>query len=62
MSDLLSRIKAGSDNVKLTEWPGKADKVLMRILSQQDHQDASFATERHFKSEKIEISMVSPCL
>jgi hypothetical protein len=63
MSDLLSRIKAGSDNVKLINWPGhspdKASKVLLKILSQDEHQSAAFSTERHFKSEKIEISMVT---
>jgi hypothetical protein len=59
MSDLLSKIKAGTDNVKLLDWPGSSQKVALRILSQRDFQDAIFSTERHFKAEKIEVNMVT---
>jgi hypothetical protein len=59
MSDLLQRLKLGSDNVKLIDWPGTDKKVALKILSQQDTQLAAFDTERIFKSNKIEISMVT---
>lgn len=59
MSDLLQRLKLGSDNVKLIDWPGTTKKVALKILSQQDQQLAAFETERHFKSNKIDVSMVT---
>ena len=59
MSDLLNKLKAGTDNVKIIKWPGTETDVALRILSQRDHQDAAFATERLYKQEKIDISMVT---
>jgi hypothetical protein len=60
MSDLLSRLKLGSDNIKLVDFPNiNNQKIALRILSQKEIQEASFATERHFKSEKIELNMVT---
>jgi hypothetical protein len=59
MSDLLSKIKLGSDNIKLVDWPGSKTKVALKILSQKEHQEATFMTERHFKSEKIEVNLVT---
>lgn len=59
MSDLLSRLKAGIGNVKSITWPGTETTIAMRVLSQQEHQDAAFATEQLFKGAKIDISMVT---
>ena len=59
MSDLLQKIKLGTDNIKIVEWPGTKTKVALKILSQREHQEATFATERHFKSEKIEVNLVT---
>ena len=59
MSDLLQRLKLGTDNVKLLNFPGSDQKVALKILSQKDLQDAAFATERYFKSEKIEVNLVT---
>lgn len=59
MSDLLSKIKLGTDNVKLVDWPGTQTKVALKILSQSDLQSATFDTDRLFKTEKIEVSMVN---
>ena len=59
MSNLLEILKAGSKNIKLVDYPGSTTKVALKILSQQDQQAATFATERHFKSEKIEVNLVT---
>ena len=59
MSGLLDKLKLGTSNIKLVKWPGSDVQVTLRILSQQDVQEAHFATERLFKSNKIEISMVT---
>lgn len=59
MSDLLSRLKLGTDNVRLIDWPGTEQKVALKILSQQDLQDASFAAERLFKSQKIDTNLMT---
>ena len=59
MSDLLETLKLGTDHVKLINFPGTDKKVAIRILSTHDLQMATFATERLFKSEKIEVNMVS---
>jgi phage FluMu protein gp41 len=59
MSDLLNQLKLGTDNVKIIKFPGSSKDVALRIISQRDYQDAAFATERLFKSEKIEVSMVT---
>jgi hypothetical protein len=59
MSDILQKLKAGTDNIKIIKWPGTSTDVALRILSQRDQQDALFATERLFKSEKIDVHMVT---
>jgi phage FluMu protein gp41 len=59
MSDLLQRLKLGTDNVKLIDWPGSETKVALRILSQQDLQDAAFSAERLFKTQKIETNLMT---
>jgi hypothetical protein len=59
MSDLLQRIKLGTAATKLTMWPGTDRPILMKILSQQDLQEAEFATERLFASEKITVNLVT---
>jgi hypothetical protein len=59
VSDLLSIFKAGTDNHKIVKWPGTEHPVAIRILSQKDLQDAAFTTERMFKSEKIEVGLLT---
>jgi len=59
VSSLIEKLKLGTDNTKLINWPGSEQKVLLRILSQKDIQDASFAAERLFKAEKIETNMMT---
>jgi hypothetical protein len=56
-NDLLKTIKAGTDNVKLLDWPGTDKKIALRILSINELQSASFATERFFSGEKISTNM-----
>jgi len=59
MSDLLAKLKLGAKNVKLLSWPGTEVKVVLRVLNQQDFQEAAFAAERLFKSEKIETNLMT---
>ena len=56
---LLARLKAGTANTKILDWPGTNEKVALRILSQQQLQEAAFETERIFKAAKIEIHMLT---
>lgn len=59
MSDLLAKLKLGTSNQKLIDFPGTTQKVVLRILSQADLQLATFSTERLFKSEKIDVNLVT---
>jgi hypothetical protein len=59
MSDLLQKLKLGTDHTKLIDFPGTTQKVVIRILSTADLQMATFNTERLFKAEKIDINIVS---
>jgi valyl-tRNA synthetase len=59
VSDLLQQLKLGTDNVKLVKFPGTDKEVALRIISQRDHQDAAFSTERLFKQEKIDVNMIT---
>ena len=59
MSSLLQKLKLGTANVKIICWPGSEQKIALKILSQQDHQEAAFACDRHFTQQKIAISMVT---
>ena len=54
---LLDTLKLGTKNCKMVKWPGTDTEIAMSILSQQQIQDAVFATERLFKGEKIEMNM-----
>ena len=59
MDSFLERLKAGTSNSKLINWPGKEDKVCLRILSEQDRMEAVFAAERLFKNEKVETNLMT---
>lgn len=59
MSGLLDRLRLGTSNIKLVKWPGSDVQVTIRILSQQDIQEAHFATERLFKVGKIETNLMT---
>lgn len=57
MSDLLKRLKAGSENNKFLNWPGTENKVVMQILTVAQLQEAIIATENIFKKADIAISI-----
>lgn len=59
MDNLLQRLKAGTSNYKLIDWPGSSEKIAIRILSQGQLQEAAFETERIFKTAKIDINMMT---
>jgi hypothetical protein len=59
MSDLLQKLKLGTSNVKMINWPGTETQIAMRILSQQQLQEAAFDTERLFKSSKIDTNLMT---
>ena len=59
MTWILERLKLGTNNTKLVKWPGSDLAIIVRILSQQDIQEAIFATERLFKSSKIETNLMT---
>jgi len=59
MSNLIEKLKLGVENVKLIQWPGTDQKVLLKVLSQKEIQDASFAAERLFNTEKIAVNMMT---
>jgi hypothetical protein len=49
----LKTLLAGTDNVKPIKWPGTDVTVNLRVLNQQDLQEASFATEKLFLAQKL---------
>ncbi len=53
---LLEKLKAGTKNVKVIDWPGTEDKVGISILTEAETQEAAFDTERLFKKHGIEYS------
>lgn len=59
MSSLLARLKKGNRNTKRVDYPGTESPVLLRVLSEQEQQDAMIAAELYLKDKKIEISMGS---
>jgi hypothetical protein len=59
MSDILAKLKQGTNHIKLSVFPGTTQAIAFKILSQQDLQDAAFATERLFTSSKIELNLAS---
>ena len=48
MSDLLEKIKAGTQNKKEITWPGIDQKIYIRILNENDHLQSSLATDKIF--------------
>lgn len=58
-SDILQKIKLGTNNIKLIKWPNSETQVALKILSQQEIQEAVFATERLFKKENIEVNLIT---
>jgi hypothetical protein len=59
MSNFLQKLKLGTNNVKMIDWPGTDTKVTLRILSQQQLQEALFDSERLFKVSKIETNLMT---
>jgi hypothetical protein len=54
--NILDKLKAGTHNVKTTNWPGAKEQLGFRVLTEQEIQDAHFATEGLFKKQGIEFS------
>jgi glycosylphosphatidylinositol transamidase (GPIT) subunit GPI8 len=57
MDSLIKRIKAGSDNIKLLDYPGTDTKVGLRVLSVNELQSAVIDTDRFFGDKKISVSI-----
>ena len=53
MSDLLEKLKLGSQNSKLVDWPGTKEKVRMRIANEYDMSLATVEADRFFKERTI---------
>jgi hypothetical protein len=53
-SNFLSKLKLGTDNIKIIKWPGTNTEVALKILSEQDRMEISIATEHLLKQEKVE--------
>jgi hypothetical protein len=53
---LIDALKAGKANVREVIFPGTSEKIGITVLTEAEIQDATFATERHFKTSGIEIS------
>lgn len=59
MSDLLQKIKAGTNNTKIIDWPGDESlKIELRVLSGQDHLDSSLAADKIFDGTKVGIENI----
>jgi hypothetical protein len=57
MNDL-SNLLAGTENRQLIKWPGTDITVSMRILSDHEIQQATFATERIFAEQKMKYDTI----
>lgn len=51
----LQAIKAGTRHSKTIFWPGTTAEVVLRVVSKQDSQEASFAAEARFAREKVKV-------
>jgi len=51
----LQEIKAGTRNAKTIYWPGTTAEVVLRIVSKQESQEASFAADARFAREKLKV-------
>ena len=58
-TDLLERLKAGTNNRKTIRFPGSDMDVTISVLSEAQRQEAHFETEQYFKRKSIETSMVT---
>jgi hypothetical protein len=58
-TDLLERLKAGTNNRKTIRFPGSDMDVTLSVLSEAQRQEAHFETEQYFKHRDIEVSMVT---
>ncbi len=56
---LLQRLKAGTENKNRIKFPGTEEDVKIGVLSDAERQSAHFETERLFKKNEIEPSMVT---
>lgn len=61
MSELLARLKASGHAVETVDvgLPGESVMVGLRILTEQDYQDAGFACDALLKAHGTEVSLVT---
>jgi hypothetical protein len=53
----LAQIKAGKRNIKIIDYPGvEGQQVALRVLSNQEIQDAVFSAEQLFKEQGFDVS------
>lgn len=53
---LIEKLKAGKRNTRTITWPGRTEKIMFQILTEQEVEEAQFEVERRFKSQGIEFS------
>lgn len=56
---LLAKLKAGTRNTKTIKFPGTEEKIVLRILSEAERQEALLVAEQHFKAKKVEINLAT---
>jgi hypothetical protein len=56
MAALFEKLKAGTRNEKEITWPGTEQKILVRVLSNQDTLEASIAADRVFKDSDTAVA------
>ena len=56
---LLDKIKAGSNYKKDTVWPGTEAAIKLRVLNEQDYNEATLATDKLFRETKIGMENIS---
>lgn len=53
---LIEKLKAGARNTKVIKFPGTEEKIILKVLSNFEVQEAVFASERRFKTEDILVT------
>lgn len=57
MNDFIARLKAGIDNKKEITFPGRQEKITMRVLTCAEVQKAMLEAEKWMKSQHAEYGM-----
>lgn len=58
MSDLIDKIKASSFHKKEIKWPGTDQTIHLRILNENDHLQATLATDKLFSGTPIAVQNI----